>query len=111
MLTLPLRVLRGDLRAVKRKSDHVTALQRNLLEMPPRNPERMSELKLKKLLDANNRLRAQLEMPRISVSQASASLLEFCNSTRDTLVPSVWGPVDKRDDPYAPIGGGCCTVL
>lgn len=40
---------------------------------PARNPERMSELKLKKLQETNARLRQQLEMPRIPVSDASAS--------------------------------------
>ena len=26
-------------------------------------------------------------------------------------VPSVWGPVSKTEDPYAPqTGGGCCNL-
>ncbi|KAI9230703.1 MAG: guanine nucleotide-binding protein subunit gamma [Piptocephalis tieghemiana] len=72
----------------------------------------MSELKLKKLQETNARLRQQLEMPRIPVSDASASLVQYVQSTRDTLLPSIWGPLDKREDPYAPVGGGCtCTVM
>jgi guanine nucleotide-binding protein subunit gamma len=26
-------------------------------------------------------------------------------------VPSVWGPVGKNEDPYAPQGGGKCCVV
>jgi hypothetical protein len=28
------------------------------------------------------------------------SLIRYTKTTRDPLVPSVWGPVDKKDDPY-----------
>ena len=38
------------------------------------------------------------------------SLINYCKSTRDYLVPSVWGPVSKGEDPYAPAGGGCNCV-
>ena len=30
----------------------------------------------------------------------NTSLIRYCKTTRDPLVPSVWGPVDKKDDPY-----------
>jgi hypothetical protein len=23
------------------------------------------------------------------------------------LLPSIWGPIDKKDDPYAPLSKGC----
>lgn len=40
------------------------------------------------------------------------SLIRYCKGTRDYLVPSVWGPVDKKDDPYAPKSTGCnCLVM
>ena len=40
------------------------------------------------------------------------SLIRHCKSTRDYLVPSVWGPVDKKEDPYAPSSAGCnCSVM
>ncbi|PWN47772.1 putative guanine nucleotide-binding protein gamma subunit [Violaceomyces palustris] len=72
----------------------------------------MSELKLRRLTEHNQRLREDLERPRVRVSEASQSLITYCKSTRDYLVPSVWGPVDKREDPYAPSGGGCtCTAM
>lgn len=34
------------------------------------------------------------------------SLIRYCKTTRDYLVPSVWGPVQKGEDPYAPAAGG-----
>ncbi|KAI9137654.1 guanine nucleotide-binding protein subunit gamma [Paraphysoderma sedebokerense] len=72
----------------------------------------MSELKLKKLVEYNNRLKEQLDMPRMTVSEASQSLIKYVKTTKDFLVPSVWGTVDKKDDPYGPIGGPCsCTIV
>jgi guanine nucleotide-binding protein subunit gamma len=46
-----------------------------------------------------------------------SSLIEYCNSTKDPLVPSIWGPVSKDEDPFAPAAGGsnsesgCCIVM
>ncbi|PWN25980.1 G-protein gamma subunit [Jaminaea rosea] len=72
----------------------------------------MSELKLRRLTEHNERLREDLNRPRIKVSEAAASLINYTKSTRDVLVPSVWGPVTKGEDPYAPGGGGCeCIVM
>jgi len=73
----------------------------------------MAELKYRRLVELNQRLREDLDRPRVRVSEASTSLIRYCKNTRDFLVPSVWGPVDKRDDPYAPSGGGCggCTCI
>ncbi|EPQ30615.1 uncharacterized protein PFL1_02139 [Pseudozyma flocculosa PF-1] len=70
----------------------------------------MSELKLRRLTEHNQRLKEDLDRPRIRVSEASQSLINYCKSTRDYLVPSVWGQVDKREDPYAPPGSGCSCV-
>lgn len=40
------------------------------------------------------------------------SIIAYCNNTRDYMVPSVWGPVPKGEDPYAPQqSGGCCVVM
>ncbi|KAH9022146.1 G-protein gamma subunit [Lactarius hengduanensis] len=62
----------------------------------------MSELKLRRLIEHNQRLREDL---------ASASIIRYCKTTTDHLVPSVWGPVSKTEDPYAPqTGGGCCNL-
>jgi guanine nucleotide-binding protein subunit gamma len=81
----------------------------------------------------NNRLREDLERDRIAVSQAAkrcvsfakrlnreiittltfcCSIISYTNSTKDFMVPSVWGTVDRREDPYAPQqSGGCCVVM
>ncbi|KAJ8700025.1 Guanine nucleotide-binding protein subunit gamma [Pleurotus ostreatus] len=60
----------------------------------------MSELKLRRLLEHNQRLREDLARPRVKVSEASASLIKYCKSTKDYLVPSVWGTVGRAEDPY-----------
>ncbi|EAU88843.2 guanine nucleotide-binding protein subunit gamma [Coprinopsis cinerea okayama7 len=71
----------------------------------------MSELKLRRLLEHNQRLREDLARPRVKVSEASASLIAYCRNTKDHLVPSVWGPVGRAEDPYGQQAGGkCCTV-
>ncbi|KZT26568.1 G-protein gamma subunit [Neolentinus lepideus HHB14362 ss-1] len=76
-----------------------------------RHKQSMSELKLRRLMEHNQRLREDLARPRIRVSEASASLIRYCKTTKDHLVPSVWGPVGKHEDPYAPQKrGGCCVV-
>ncbi|KII89135.1 hypothetical protein PLICRDRAFT_175364 [Plicaturopsis crispa FD-325 SS-3] len=89
--------------------------------MSSRPRQSISELKLRRATEYNKRLREDLARPSIRVSEASASLIRYCKTTKDHLVrinisflrsvPSVWGPVGRSDDPYAPQGGGCsCTV-
>ncbi|KAL1922117.1 uncharacterized protein VTP21DRAFT_10759 [Calcarisporiella thermophila] len=75
------------------------------------NLNQLSEAKLKRIAEHTQRLQEYLELPRIRVSEASESLIKYCNSTRDPLVPSIWGPVDKREDPFSPQREGCCVVL
>jgi len=69
----------------------------------------MSDLKLRRLVEHNQRLREDLARPRVKVSEASASLIRYCKTTKDHLVPSVWGPVGKSDDPYGQKGNGTCS--
>ncbi|KAI9829248.1 MAG: Guanine nucleotide-binding protein subunit gamma [Sarea resinae] len=72
----------------------------------------MADLKLRRLTELNLRLREDLERPRVKVSDAAMSLIAYTNQTKDFMVPSIWGSVDKREDPYAPQqSGGCCTVM
>ncbi|KAF5358549.1 hypothetical protein D9756_001304 [Leucocoprinus leucothites] len=66
----------------------------------------MSELKLRRLLEHNQRLKEDLTRPRLKVSEASASLIRYCKTTKDHLVPSVWGPVGRAEDPYNNQGAG-----
>ncbi|ORX99273.1 guanine nucleotide-binding protein subunit gamma [Basidiobolus meristosporus CBS 931.73] len=79
--------------------------------MPTSGLNAMSEQKLKKMLEQNNRLREQLDLPRVPVSQASQMLIKYVSTTRDYLVPSVWG-TPGANDPFANKSGGCeCTIL
>ncbi|CCC05917.1 unnamed protein product [Sordaria macrospora k-hell] len=46
------------------------------------------------------------------VSFSPYSIIAYCNSTRDYMVPSVWGQVPKAEDPYLPQqSSGCCVVM
>ncbi|KGB75819.2 guanine nucleotide-binding protein subunit gamma [Cryptococcus deuterogattii R265] len=56
----------------------------------------MAELKLRRLNEHNARLREDLARPRARVSEASISLIKYCSSTKDPLLPSVWGPPGKK---------------
>ncbi|KAI1405818.1 GGL domain-containing protein [Hypoxylon fuscum] len=77
-----------------------------------KNKQSMADLKLRRLTELNSRLREDLERERIPVSQAARSIIAYCNSTRDYMVPSVWGAVPRGEDPYAPPqNGGCCLVM
>ncbi|KAL1916008.1 uncharacterized protein VTP21DRAFT_6012 [Calcarisporiella thermophila] len=71
----------------------------------------VSESKLRKMQEHIQRLREYHELPRIRVSEASESLIKYCSSTRDPLVPSVWGPLGRGEDPFVPQAAiGCCVV-
>ncbi|APA10605.1 hypothetical protein sscle_06g053750 [Sclerotinia sclerotiorum 1980 UF-70] len=77
-----------------------------------KNKQSMADLKLRRLTELNNRLREDLERERIPVSQAAKSIIQYTSQTKDFMVPSIWGTVDKKDDPYAPQqSGGCCLVM
>jgi len=72
----------------------------------------MADLKLRRLTELNLRLKEDLDRPRVKVSEAALSLINYTSNTKDFMVPSLWGSVDKREDPYAPQqSGGCCTVM
>ncbi|KDQ60911.1 hypothetical protein JAAARDRAFT_566596 [Jaapia argillacea MUCL 33604] len=95
-----------------------------------RTKQSMGELKLRRLVEHNQRLREDLSRPRIRVSEASSrymplstlrgrsrsrsrfsSLIRYCKTTKDHLVPSVWGPVGRAEDPYGQQAAAkCCTV-
>ncbi|WVQ64993.1 uncharacterized protein L199_003163 [Kwoniella botswanensis] len=74
------------------------------------NKATMHELKLRRLMEHNHRLREELARPRVMVSVASLNLINHCRSTKDPLIPSLWGPLQKGEDPYAPVEQpGCCS--
>ncbi|KIM65370.1 hypothetical protein SCLCIDRAFT_113191 [Scleroderma citrinum Foug A] len=73
----------------------------------------MSELRYRRVLEHNQRLREDLARPRIRVSEASSGLIRYCKATNDPLVSSVWGSVENAEGPYALQGpkkfSCCCT--
>lgn len=98
----------------------------------------MTELKYRRIADLNQKLRDDYDRPRCKTSDAcnkyppssasavsmllvvmplyvrfaNHSLIQYTKVTKDFMVPSVWGPLDKKEDPYAPTSqGGCCSVM
>jgi len=73
----------------------------------------MAELKLRRLQELNLRLKEDLERRRIPVSEAANDLISFTEKEpKDWMVPSKWGTVDRKEDPYAPQqSNGCCIVM
>ncbi|CAO3621847.1 unnamed protein product [Cunninghamella blakesleeana] len=69
----------------------------------------VSEAKLRRLLDLNERLKEQLDIPRIPVSEASRSLIDYCRENTDLMIPSLWG--SKHPDPFAEQVAGCGTCI
>jgi len=73
----------------------------------------MAELKLRRLNELNARLKEDLDRRRIPVSEAANDLINYTEKEpKDFMVPSKWGYVDKKDDPYGPPqSAGCCVVM
>ncbi|KAI8086291.1 heterotrimeric G-protein gamma subunit (G-gamma, Gpg) [Halteromyces radiatus] len=73
--------------------------------------EELAELKLRRLLLHNQTLKTQLDLPRLPVSEASQKLIDYCQTTPDPLLPSLWGPV--KEDPFTPLKSkwACCLVM
>ena len=49
--------------------------------------------------------------PRNPVNQRTRSLIKYCKTTKDYLIPSVWGTVSKAEDPYAPQAKEGCQCI
>ncbi|WVO24316.1 uncharacterized protein IAS62_005680 [Cryptococcus decagattii] len=80
------------------------------MSMGTTNQATMTELKLRRLMEHNHRLREELTRLRVTISVASMNLINYCRATKDPLTPSVWGPLPKSEDPYAPVEqAGCCS--
>ncbi|KAI8990054.1 G-protein gamma subunit [Pilobolus umbonatus] len=72
----------------------------------------VSETKLRKLVEMNNKLKEQLNLPRIPISEASRSIIDYCQATNDLMLPSVWG--NRHPDPFTEPANGCggsCVVM
>ncbi|KAK8861665.1 hypothetical protein IAR55_002488 [Kwoniella newhampshirensis] len=72
------------------------------------NKAMMSELKMRRLMEHNQRLREELARPRVNVSVASMNLINHCQATKDPLIHSIWGAPQKGEDPYSPVDDGAC---
>ena len=66
--------------------------------MSSNKKQSMSEIKLRRLTELNTRLREDLDRPRIKVSEACESLIAYTKTSKDYMVPSVWGQIDKKED-------------
>ncbi|KAI8092898.1 uncharacterized protein BX664DRAFT_261045 [Halteromyces radiatus] len=55
------------------------------------------------------KLKEQLDIQRIPVSEASRSLIDYCQENTDMMIPSLWGA--KHPDPFAEQVAGCGTCL
>ncbi|KJE98106.1 hypothetical protein CAOG_08125 [Capsaspora owczarzaki ATCC 30864] len=64
--------------------------------------------RMKKTVDA---LSAELKFNRIKVSEAAKLLKDYCKDTKDPLIPSIWGRLDDKENPYAKDKGKGCLVL
>ncbi|KAI9271997.1 G-protein gamma-like domain-containing protein [Sporodiniella umbellata] len=69
----------------------------------------ISETKLRKLLELNIKLKEQLDISRVPISEASRSMIEYCSKTEDKMIPSVWG--SRSPDPFIEPTVGCGCVL
>ncbi|KAF9583275.1 hypothetical protein BGW38_009853 [Lunasporangiospora selenospora] len=68
----------------------------------------VSDIKLKRFLEHNQRLKEQLDLNRISVSEASESLIKYVTLTKDSLLPTLWGT--PQPDPFSKQSTGCCKI-
>ncbi|ORX76381.1 hypothetical protein BCR32DRAFT_224294 [Anaeromyces robustus] len=76
-----------------------------------RKMQQAAERKYQKLCRLTNRLRDQLRLQTIPVSKAACSLVNYTISVKDPLLPSVWGPIEKRDNPYAANNTTCSCII
>ncbi|KAF9423632.1 hypothetical protein BGZ94_008217 [Podila epigama] len=68
----------------------------------------VSDAKLKRFLEHNQRLKEQLDMRRISVSEAGQCLIKYVTNTKDSLLPMLWG--NPTSDPFSKQTKACCTI-
>ncbi|KAJ9049232.1 Guanine nucleotide-binding protein subunit gamma [Entomophthora muscae] len=76
--------------------------------MSGRNRSSQEKL-LKKLLAENSIKEEMLNSNILTVSEASKSLIEYTKTTRDFLVPSIWGT--NTHDPFNTGAHMFCKIL
>ncbi|KAF8993781.1 G-protein gamma subunit [Cyathus striatus] len=73
----------------------------------------MSELKLRRMLERNQQVREELARPRLLISEASESLIRYCQDTKDYFALSVREAGGKHENPFTdvPQQAGCNCVI
>eukprot|EP00040_Diaphanoeca_grandis_P039097 m.258144 g.258144 ORF g.258144 m.258144 type:complete len:75 (+) comp36183_c0_seq1:298-522(+) len=71
---------------------------------------RANDTTLKAMQAQVDQLRKEEKIERVKVSIAAQSIKQYCNQTRDPLVPSVWGKPDAKANHFQDKGGKC-TIL
>ncbi len=79
---------------------------------------RISQLKFQRIKQQNTKLQEILEMERIHASNACLSIIEYCNTHEDKLIPSIWGTTTEDENPYtreakikAQHSEVCCIII
>ncbi|ODQ67221.1 heterotrimeric G-protein gamma subunit (G-gamma, Gpg) [Nadsonia fulvescens var. elongata DSM 6958] len=84
----------------------------------------LNDLRLKRILQLNERLKEELNRERIHSSEAAEALINYAQETRDYAVSCVWGPLQSEYDPFLKQGTsgkthgklhgaentGCCVI-
>eukprot|EP00043_Microstomoeca_roanoka_P006296 m.61737 g.61737 ORF g.61737 m.61737 type:complete len:75 (+) comp13355_c1_seq1:220-444(+) len=52
------------------------------------------------LQKTNEQLKAELSIERMKVSEACKSITNYCKTTKDPMIPSIWGRMDDKDNHY-----------
>ncbi|KAJ1989459.1 hypothetical protein H4R33_002064 [Dimargaris cristalligena] len=69
----------------------------------------VAEVRYQKLVRQNDAHIEQLNLPRIAVSEASRSIIEFTTQTSDPMIPSIWG--QRTTDPFSTPNSSCCSIV
>lgn len=91
------------------------------VEQSPKKPmnQKLLVLKLKRITELNGKLRDTLSRDRIYASNASYSIINYTQDTKDYVIPDVWGYMQPGENPFRlnrqRKGGdaqdGCCTIM
>lgn len=81
-----------------------------------RQTDIMATLKLRRIIEVNQRLRKDLSRERIYASNACLSIIRFTQNTKDLCIPSLWGYLsdddeDDEDGNSKKHRQECCTIM
>ncbi|ORY73903.1 hypothetical protein BCR37DRAFT_389979 [Protomyces lactucae-debilis] len=79
---------------------------------PESEIEGLLQLRLRSVQRQVATLKEEFDRPCIATSEACRNLIDYTMSTRDTLVPSVWGkaPAEEREFMGSTTSPGCCSI-